>query len=170
MSQTQSMGAPANLKEGRFPARLVLWGIGTTKDGLPQIVVNVKVMFSANEVKDMTWFGSLKTDKSEEITREGLHAFGWDGSFDSIAGGRGLDRNIVGEAVIKVEQDGQGYWRQKVSYLQKPGGGMIMQPMEAITLLKKHLADRQKQKEQQQNAFGAGSDAASGFTANDIPF
>lgn len=64
-------------------------GIGETKAGLPNVVVNL----IDEQSREWTWFGSLKEGKAQEITINTLKVLDFNGKLEDLARGKGIDFN-----------------------------------------------------------------------------
>lgn len=119
----------ANYQEGRWPGKLLDYGIGETKAGEPQVELLFDVAFSTGAAK-MAWRGSLKSDKAQEITFKALQALGFNGRInDLIDGPEGGALTLGAETSLVVEnerwKDDKGQMRDgyKIRWVNAPGGG-----------------------------------------------
>jgi len=92
-------------------AKIINYGIATTKEGLPCVVINFKVKKGENDYVDMMWQGSLKEGRAQEITIDALITCGLrSGDLASLSRNTGLDKEKVVSVVIeKKEYNGRTF-------------------------------------------------------------
>lgn len=123
-------------KSGRFSAKVTDYGISETKAGDPQAFVTFEVAFP-DGAASMTWYGSFKPGKAQEITFKALQALGLNGKVTDLSNGPEAGPIAVGtEASVVVEeeqrQDGQGTWF-RIRWVNRAGGGSAVQRADAAT-------------------------------------
>ena len=169
----------SNYEAGTFPGFVQDYGISETRAGDPQVYISFEVHFPTKGKQPMTWYGNLKSDKSQEITFRALQAVGFKGSkIMDLLDGRDSDTISIGaEASLVVEeeprQDGQGTFF-KVRWVNRVGGGGgQVQRADANKAKAKLLAlgvDGAWMKHRQLNPTPAPKDAPAGGNDDDIPF
>lgn len=125
--------------KGRFRARGVTAALGTSSNGNPQIGVELTILDGEYQGASITWYGSF-TDAATPYTLEALDNLGWTG--DDLSNLTGIDRNEV--SIVVDEEEYEGEVRDKVKYINKPGG----------------LAMKNAMSEGQQKAFAASMKGA----------
>lgn len=109
---------------GRHAAKVTDYGISETKAGDPQVFVTFDVTFPTGEAR-MTWYGSFKAGKAQEITFKALQELGLTGKVTDLSLGPDGGALLLGtEASVVVEeenrQDGQGTWF-RIRWVNRPG-------------------------------------------------
>lgn len=116
------------MKPGKYIGKVVDYGIGETKAGLPQVLV----MF-AFEGEEMIWFGTLKEGKGREITIAALLNCGFKtNEIEDLAQGKGsgvLDESIDVQLTVGEEADLQGVLRTRIQWVNAPGGSSFRKKM-----------------------------------------
>jgi hypothetical protein len=118
----------ANHSPGKYPAKIVDFGIWTGKDGTkaPSAVVMFEYKTPGGEVKQITWFGSFNGG-AREITVETLIRMGFTGKNGAElnqGNGSGVLNQAEDAFEIVLENDTyQGKTTCKVRYINLPGGG-----------------------------------------------
>jgi hypothetical protein len=112
-----------NIPDGRHLANVINYGIRDTSSGDPQVSVRFKLIQDGSEI---TWFGSLKEGKAQEITFDTLQrVLGMQGDdLNALAGGSGsgiLDEKKDVEIVV-ANEEWQGKIRTKVKWVNEIGG------------------------------------------------
>lgn len=111
------------MQAGRHSAVVKDYGISETQGGDPQVFIKFDV---AGE--DITWFGSLKEGKAQEISLKALLAAGFTGKdiselLDGPDGGAiplGIEVSLVIE-----DHEYNGKKSLRVQWVNKPGGGGV---------------------------------------------
>lgn len=120
-----------SVKPGKYIGRVVDYGIGTTKNGDPQVMVQFRFEDSDHKTQQMTWFGSLKQGQEgkkapREITIDALLACGLaTDEIESLANGPqgcALDEERDVQLTIEEETDDKGKVRSKIRWINIPGG------------------------------------------------
>jgi len=115
------------MNDGRYSAVVKDYGISETKAGDAQVFIAFDVTHSEG-VSPLTWFGSLKEGKAQEITLKGLLAAGFTGKdvTDLIDGPDGGAIPLGTEVSVVIEsEEYAGVTRQKIQWVNKPGGGGV---------------------------------------------
>lgn len=112
-----------SVAEGTHQMHVVDYGTSETKAGLPQIAV----VLANDEGDKITWFGSLKTDQSSQITVDTLKRMGVpNDQLNDVAKGKDVAPNVSFHAALDVEvaeETYQGVTRPKVKWVNKVGEG-----------------------------------------------
>jgi hypothetical protein len=115
------------MKDGRYSAVVKDYGISETQAGDPQVFIAFDVAHGEG-TETLTWFGSLKEGKAQEITLKGLLAAGFTGKdvselADGPDGGA-LPLGIEVSLVIENEEY-EGKTRTRIRWVNKPGSGGV---------------------------------------------
>jgi hypothetical protein len=142
-SDDYGMGLPAD--DGLIPDKTIVRAKGVTADlgytskGREQVAVQFAIVDGEYAGRNFTWYGYFGDDLNgsakntpTEITIKALRACGWAG--DDITNLEGIDREEV-ELVIAIEPDLEGTPRNRVKWVNKPGGGLA---------LKERMDDKQR--------------------------
>lgn len=68
------------IEAGNYQAKIVDYGIGATKSGDPQVMVLFEFSDAEGQRHELTWFGTLKEGKGQEITLKALLTCGMVGN------------------------------------------------------------------------------------------
>ena len=101
------------LKSGNYIAKVVSHATSETKSGAPQAVVT----FSLGENQKITWYGSFKEGKAQEITFKSLLAMGLKGN--NPAGDLEIGKEV--EIVVEIEPDLNGKDHARVKFINPLG-------------------------------------------------
>ena len=155
-----------------YKARVVNYCIVTSKAGDPMVAVVFRYTDTDNAQKDITWRGSLKNEKAQEITIDTLILLGFNGTeLALLANGpvsNVLDTNKDVEIVVG-EEDFEGKTHTKVAYVNAVGGGGFkdkldeagaVQKLQGLNLAATIMERRQK----------SGVKASSATPKKDLPF
>lgn len=118
----------SEIQPGKYVAKIVDYGIGTTKAGDPTIVVRFGWGTSS-----LIWNGSLKEGKAQEITIKALLRMGLsdDDKIENLADG--IDSKLLDmdrELEIDVQMDTyEGKTRPKIAWINEVGGGKFKHAM-----------------------------------------
>lgn len=115
------------MKAGRWPGRVKDYGISETQAGDPQVFIQFAVDGPEGE-ETMTWFGSLKEGKAQEITLKAVLAAGFQGKdvTELVDGTDGGAIPLETEVSLVVEDDTyEGKTRQRIKWVNKPGSGGV---------------------------------------------
>lgn len=111
------------IPEGRHLAKVIDYGLGETKGGEPQVLVQFKLEGDGSEI---TWFGSLKEGRASEITIDALLVMGFSGGdLLTLEGGAGsgvLDEKKSVSITVEAEEY-QGKTQHKVRWVNPADGG-----------------------------------------------
>lgn len=116
------------IEAGIYEAKIIDYGIGTTKAGDPQMMILFEFNDLDNQRHEITWYGSVKSPKAQEITAKTLLYCGMTGN-DPMEIADGVSTNIL-DAVTPVKitielepkQDGLGTFA-KVAWVNRAGNG-----------------------------------------------
>lgn len=112
-----------NIPDGRHMAKVIDYGLSETKAGDPQVRVRFKLDGDGSEI---TWFGSLKEGKAQEITVDALLVMGFTGSdLTALEGGSGskvLNEEKSVSIVVEAETY-NGKTTSKVKWVNSIDGG-----------------------------------------------
>lgn len=111
--------------KGKYKARAVAWELAVTKTGKEQVAILFRLTDEHVDGREITYYGFF-TDATAERTMESLRICGW--QTDSLLDLSGLDTNEV-ELDIAPEEY-QGEWTEKVKWINRPGGGLRVTPMD----------------------------------------
>jgi hypothetical protein len=115
------------MDNGRYNGTVKDYGISETKAGDPQVFV----AFDIDGHGSLTWFGSLKEGKAQEITLKGLLAAGFTGKDVSelLDGPDGGAIPLGTEVSLVIENEeypaGSGTMNPRIRWVNKPGGGGV---------------------------------------------
>jgi hypothetical protein len=107
----------AKMQPGIYEARIVNYGIGTTKAGDPQAMILFEYTDQEGQPHEVTWYGTFKEGKGQEITLKALLTCGFKGNDPSAltegVEGKALDHDRIVKITIKEEtsQDGKKFMR-----------------------------------------------------------
>jgi hypothetical protein len=114
------------MTDGKYTARVIDYGIGETKAGLPQVILRFEFMDTEKNIQRMNWFGTLKEGKGREMTAKALLNCGFTGSdLSTIACGpesKVFSENLDVEIDVQTENDLEGKPRQRIRWINKVGG------------------------------------------------
>ena len=117
--------------EGIFTGKITDYGITETKAGLPQVTVSFQALVPATETepehkKSVTWYGSLKEGRAQEITIDALITMGYTSkSFTEISGGEGLNKDDEYSLTISTGPNNEGKTVTTVNWINPLGGGAM---------------------------------------------
>jgi hypothetical protein len=115
------------MNDGRYSAVVKDYGISETKAGDAQVFIAFDVAHGEGTTA-LTWFGSLKEGKAQEITLKGLLAAGFTGKdvTDLIDGPDGGAIPLGTEVSLVIEnEEYEGANRARIRWVNKPGGGGV---------------------------------------------
>lgn len=125
--------------EGVFKAKPTVYGVGSTKDGNPNAVVNFKVLIDekTGETRDFMWTGSLKEGRAMEITLDALLVLGYvENDLSLFAQGKGLNSTDAVQVTIENEEyNGKTFPRIKWVNAIGSGNKELMAASDAILKL-----------------------------------
>jgi hypothetical protein len=104
------------IPDGKYEARVIDYGVSQTKAGDPQVMVKFKLVLDGSEI---TWFGSLKEGRPQEITFDTLQrVLAMQGDdLDALNGGSGSgildEKKVVMLVIASEEYQGKLYTRVK---------------------------------------------------------
>lgn len=112
------------IQAGIYEANISEYGIGPTKSGDPQVMI----LFNYNDLEgtphEITWFGSLKEGKAQEITMRTILYCGFNGS-DPADLAEGVSSGLLDVATpVKItieESEYQGKKSMKVAWVNRMG-------------------------------------------------
>ena len=115
----------AKMKPGVYEARISNYAIGTTQAGDPQVLILLNYNDEENAPHEVTWFGSLKEGKAQEITLRTLLDCGFSGS-DPVDLADGTDSHLL-DVITPVritieEHEYQGKKSLRVQWINRMGG------------------------------------------------
>jgi hypothetical protein len=117
---------------GKYPAKIIDFGIWKGKSGNPSAAVMFEYTTQAGEVKQITWFGSFNGG-AREITVETLLRMGFTGTNGAElnkGNGSGVLNQAENAFEIVLENDTyNGKTTCKVRYVNLPGGGGFREKM-----------------------------------------
>ena len=117
----------SEVPEGRYPGKILDYGISETKSGLPQVAITFGVTVG-EEVVSMNWYGSFKPN-AKKFTIDALLACGLQGNDPAVlVGGKeagGLDINSDLSLVVKRDSDAEGNPTSKIAWVNKPMGSGV---------------------------------------------
>lgn len=110
---------------GKYIARVLNYGIGNTKAGDPQAIVQFQFKDNDGDQHSLTWFGSFK-EKALPYTLDALLYCGMKGNdpaelAQGIDGGA-LDLNQEVQIVVEEQTDDKGRVVPKISWVNRLGG------------------------------------------------
>lgn len=108
------------IKAGRYTASIVNYGI-TQKEGKdPQVAILFEFEDQDRDRHEMTWFGTLKEGKGQEITLKALLACGMTGN-DVAALADGVESNVLDAAtpvsIVMAQQTYEGKTHMRVQWV-----------------------------------------------------
>src|SRR5690606_25930509 len=114
------------LVPGKYEAKPKQWGLGTTSKGNPQVIVLFGIDDQDGDHHEMTWFGTLKEGRGQEITLDSLLFMGFKGNdlttlADGVEGGA-LDMDTPVSITIAEETNEKGQTFMKVQWVNRVGG------------------------------------------------
>lgn len=115
------------IKPGKYKANILDYGIGQTKSGDPQVMIQLNYQDSDQDVHEITWFGSLKEGKAQEITIETLLRCGMKGNdVAAVAGGIESDTlDVAPQYTIAITpHEYQGKTSMRVAWISNGGAGL----------------------------------------------
>jgi hypothetical protein len=171
----------AKIQPGTYEARVSDYGIGTVKDGAPQVMVLLNYKDQDGDSHDVTWFGSLKEGKAQEITLKALLTMGFAGD-DVAALADGIHSNLL-DAVTPVsivieEHEYQGKKSMRVQWINSMGGKTMEKRIEKsqakilmgalnlkgqLAMLREQQPKAPQKKSGGSHPFAPGSDVDTGF-------
>lgn len=114
------------IKAGVYEAKVADYGVTKSKAGDPMVAIRFQIFDKEGDTHHITWYGSFKTPKSQEISAEALAVCGMKTkNFAELTNGAGsgvLDEKRIVSVTIASEEY-QGKTRMKVKYINPPGGG-----------------------------------------------
>lgn len=126
--------------EGAWKVRGCGWALGTSSKGTEQVGVDLLILEGPSAGAHITYYGYF-TDLTFERTVESLRLLGWTGNdLDDLTG---IDRQEA-IAVIEHEPDEQGEIRDRVRWINGPGGVAMKDKMDPVAA--KSFAARMKGK------------------------
>jgi hypothetical protein len=105
------------VKPGTYKATIISHAISETKNGAPQAAVTFSVEADGKS-QTMTWFGSFKEGKAQEITIKALLVCGLKGN--NPAGPLDIGREV--SIVVEDEKGEDGKVRSKIRWVNAIGG------------------------------------------------
>ena len=126
------------IKEGKYLATIKNYGVGESSTGKAKI--DIQFGFKDQDgVEQTLWWNGYMTEKSIQITAKALVNCGLKGSdYDKLAYGveSGM-LNIEKPVEIEVVHDTfEGKTREKIAWVNRPGGAQFMEPGMASQKLK----------------------------------
>lgn len=114
------------IEAGRYEARIVNYGIGTTKAGNPQVMVLFEFEDKDQDRHEITWYGTLKEGRGQEITIDSLLVMGMVGN-DLTALADGVESGLLNvdspvNITVALETTEQGQTFAKVQWVNALGG------------------------------------------------
>ncbi len=120
-------------RPGQYEAKIVDYGVGTTKNGDPMAMVRFAFYDDDGDSHQMNWYGTFKHPKAAEISCEALAVCGLTTNTPAdLAKGTGsgvLDENRTVSITLKNEEY-NGEMRTKIAYINPPGGAGFRDAME----------------------------------------
>ncbi len=121
------------VKPGKYLAKVIDYGIGETKAGLPQVLVMFEFKDSDGVQQQMVWYGTLKEGKGRDITIDSLLVCGFRGNdIEVLAEGIGngaLDTEKEVQLTIGEEPDQNGKMRTRIQWVNAPGGSAFREKL-----------------------------------------
>lgn len=117
------------VKAGSYEARVLDYGVGETKEGAPNIMIHFGFNDSDGDPHEMTWFGSLKEGKAQEISLKALLTCGFTGN-DPVELADGIHSGVL-DSIQPVrltidENEYQGKRSMRILWIN-PVGSMAME-------------------------------------------
>jgi hypothetical protein len=113
------------IKPGPYEAKIVDYGIGSTKAGNPQVAIVFQFEDDTTVRHRLTWYGHF-TEKTLERTIDSLLICGMRGDDPRVlAGGPEsgtLDMETEVSIVVEHEKDEEGHIRAKIRWINRAGG------------------------------------------------
>jgi hypothetical protein len=114
------------IQPGIYQAKIVDYGIGHTKAGDPQVMILFEFNGAEGQRHEMTWLGTLKEGKGQEITLKALLTCGMRGNdIDALADGvvsNILDVNSPVNITLQLEPNQEGKQVLRVKWINAVGG------------------------------------------------
>ena len=121
------------IKAGVFQAKVVDYGVTKSKAGDPMVAVRFQIFDTEGQSHNITWYGSFKSPKSQEISAEALAVCGMKTkNFAELTGGAGsgvLDENRIVSLTL-ANEEWNGNVRLKVKYINPVGGSGFRDKMD----------------------------------------
>jgi hypothetical protein len=76
------------IQSGKYQGKIIDYGIGETRGGSPQVMILFEMLDQEMDRHELTWYGTLKEGKGQEITLKALLTCGMKGNdLDALADG-----------------------------------------------------------------------------------
>lgn len=170
------------VQPGKYLAKVTDYGIGTTKEGLPQVLVMFAYKDKDQDEHSLIWFGSLK-ENAKPYTIDALLACGLKGNdLEVLADGVGngaLDTEKDVQITVE-EHEWQGKKSMRIQWINEPGAssfrdkltkGEAVQKMQGLNLKADVLARRQASGKKDQPAANLQAGIKNlAAESNEVPF
>lgn len=112
-----AVGTPVETEHGTMYAQL-----GESTNGKEQVAITFELTEGEYAGRRLTWFGYFSTDKAAEMTMKALRNAGWKGQDLWAVTQQALNQPV---SLNVISEEYEGKWRNKVNWVNAPGGGGI---------------------------------------------
>lgn len=163
---------------GVYKAKVINCGITSSKDGNPQVTINLKLLMNEGApdqtTQDMMWSGSLKEGRAQEITLDAVLVCGYkENNLNLLAEGKGLDLEKVVQVTVESESY-NGRDTLKIKWINEVGSGAskeFMAKNDAILKLTGlKIEGSLMERKQLKGLAPAAQESMPGYDAKNVPF